>query len=167
VKSSRSNPRLKRGNPFLTEKRHDPYRARTKLRESTVCPQCGVRYSHGRWTWPKTSTYAVKNELCPACRRINDHYPAGEVVISGSFLDEHRAEVLATIRHLEEGERAQHPLNRIMSIDEHDGTLVVSTTDIHLPHQIGHALRSAWGGTARIHYDLDGYFTRVTWQRDD
>ena len=29
------------------------------------------------------------------------------------------------------------------------------------------ALKDAWGGTTRTHYDREGYFTRVRWQRDD
>lgn len=167
MKASRPSRRLLRGNPFLTEKRHDPYRAREKLREATTCPQCGVRYRNGRWSWPKTQTAALKSRLCPACRRINDRYPAGEIALSGSFLDEHREEILATVRRLAESERAEHPLHRIMSIDEHDGKILIGTTDIHLPHRIVHALRDAWGGTTRTHYDLDGYFTRVLWERND
>jgi len=167
VKATRPTRRLTRGNPFLKEKVHDPYRTREKLREATGCPQCGVRYRNGRWTWPRTQTRVVRNQLCPACRRINDRCPAGEVVISGSFLDAHRKEILATARHIEEAEKNEHPLHRIISVDEHDDAITISTSDVHLPHHIAHALRDAWGGTMKTHYDLEGYFARVRWERND
>jgi len=159
--------RYTRGNPLLREQIHDPYRSREKLQEATRCPQCGIRYRNGRWTWPKTQTSAFKSHLCPACRRTNEHCPAGELVISGSFAAAHREEILGRVRHVEEAERNQHPLHRIMAIEQRGAKTVVTTTDIHLPHCIGHALKDAWGGTLRTQYDLEGYFTRVRWQRND
>jgi hypothetical protein len=167
VKSSHPIRRQQRGNPFLKEKIHDPYRADEKLREATSCPQCGVRYKNGRWAWPKTQTFALKKQHCPACRRINDRYPAGEIVLSGEFLDGHRDEILVRARHVEASERSEHPLHRIMSIEDRGGDTVITTTDIHLPHRIGHALQDAWGGRLNTHYDREGYFTRVQWERNE
>ena len=167
VKVSRPAHRLMRGNPLLRESIHDPYRSREKLRQATRCPQCGVQYRNGRWAWPKTQTRALRKRLCPACRRFNDHYPAGEILVSGSFVASHRNEILARIRHVEASERAQHPLHRIMTIDERDTAITITTADIHLPRRIAHALEDAWGGTAKTHYDRDGYFTRVRWERND
>jgi NMD protein affecting ribosome stability and mRNA decay len=167
VKTPRAAHHLKRGNPFLKEKVHDPYRSRTKLREATSCPQCGVQYRNGRWIRPKLQTHALKRELCPACRRINDRYPAGEVVITGEFARSHRQEIISRAQHIEAAERALHPLHRIIGIDERDDAVVISTTDIHLPHQITHALHDAWGGETKTHYDLDGYFTRMIWNRNE
>jgi hypothetical protein len=166
-KGPRSARRILRGNPFLRERVHDPYRSGEKLREATCCPECGARYSNGRWTWSKTAGTGLKRQLCPACQRIEDRYPAGEVTLAGSFLDGHRREILATVSHVGESERSEHPLNRIMSIDEQDdGTITITTTDIHLPHRIAHAIKDAWGGTMKTHYDLEGYFTRVQWERN-
>ena len=164
MKARRPTRRL-RGNPLLRERIHDPYRAQQKLSESTRCPECGAQYRKGRWLWPRASAHGLKQQLCPACRRTKDHYPAGEIVLSGSFLNEHREEILSRVHHIEELERQEHPLNRIMAIDEGDAEIKISTTDIHLPHYIGHALRDAWGGVTRTHYDLDGYFVRVQWRR--
>jgi hypothetical protein len=158
--------RESRGNPLLREKRHDPYRSGVKLREATRCPQCGVRCKNGRWTWPKRQTSALKSQLCPACRRSNDHYPAGELVLSGPVLDAHREEILSRARNIEESERSEHPLHRIMAIEQRGADTVITTTDIHLPHRIGHALKAAWGGQLKTHYDLEGYFTRVQWERN-
>ena len=166
MKSPRSRRKIQRGNVLLRERVHDPYRAGRKLRQRTFCPQCGVAYRDGRWVWPDSDSHGLMRQLCPACCRINDHYPAGELLLSGKFLSAHVDEILATIRHVAEAEHAEHPLNRIIAIDEQDGMLVISTTDIHLPHRIAHAIRGAWGGTMKTHYDIEGYFTRVLWERD-
>ena len=166
VKNYRPTRRQIRGNPLLRERVHDPYRADEKLHDATGCPQCGARFRNGRWTWPTSKAGEFRQQLCPACRRINDDYPAGEVILSGSFLKEHRDEVLATVNNIAEAEKGQHPLNRIMSIDEDNDTITVLTTDIHLPHRIAHAVEAAWGGTFTTHYDREGYFARVQWRRD-
>ena len=168
MKPRRTTRRIQRGNPFLTERVHDPYRAGEKPSEAVSCPECGVRCRKGRWVWSAASSAGLKRQLCPACRRINDSYPAGELVLSGEFLTGHRDEILATARHVGEAERSQHPLNRIMSVveDRDEPTIVITTTDVHLPHRIAHAIKDAWGGTMKTHYDLDGYFTRVQWERD-
>jgi hypothetical protein len=167
VKTTRPTRHLTRGNPFLRERVHDPYRAHEKPRDATGCPQCGVRFRNGRWAWPRAGTAEFRRELCPACRRINDHYPAGELVLSGSFLQGHHDEILATARHTAEAERIEHPLNRIMAIDEDPDEITIFTTDVHLPHRIAHALKSAFGGAVSTHYDLEGYFTRALWERND
>jgi len=155
------------GNPLLQEQNHDPYRAQEKLRQATTCPQCGARYRNGRWTWPESDSPAFRSELCPACRRINDDYPAGEIRLSGSFLIGHADEVLATVQHVAEQERRQHPLHRIMAVETDDEDVVILTTDIHLPHRLAHALRDAWGGAVSQHYDPAGYFARARWERND
>jgi hypothetical protein len=168
VKSPHTFRRQQRGNPFLRERIHDPYRAGEKLRESTYCPDCGVRYRNGRWMWPKGLTITgFRAQLCPACQRIEDRYPAGELLLSGDFLEGHRDQILSRVRNVEASERAEHPLHRIIAIEPHGAAQVVSTTDIHLPHRIGHALKDAWGGNLKTHYDLEGYFTRVQWERND
>jgi hypothetical protein len=53
-----------------------------------------------------------------------------------------------------------------MSIDERGADILINTTDIHLPRQIAHAVKDAWGGTTKTHYDVEGYFTRVRWERE-
>ncbi|HEY5666392.1 MAG TPA: BCAM0308 family protein [Gammaproteobacteria bacterium] len=151
----------------MRELEHDPYRAGEKLSESVRCPDCGVQYHDGRWVWPKTEAPELKVQPCPACRRIADGYPAGELVLTGSFLSENREQVLATATHFEGSQRDEHPLNRIIAIEDRDSEIVVTTTDVHLPHGIAHALKDAWGGEMKTHYDEEGYFTRVHWERND
>jgi hypothetical protein len=126
-----------------------------------------VTYRNGRWVWPSIETAALRAVHCPACRRIDDHYPAGELLLSGSFLARHREEIIATARRVGEFERNEHPLHRIMAIEENGDETVITTTDIHLPHRIAHALEDAFGGSMSTHYDLEGYFARARWQRDN
>jgi len=85
--------------------------------------------------------------------------------VHGAFATKHRGEILNVARNIERDEKAQHPLHRIMRTEDIDGMLRITTTDIHLPHAIGHALRDAWDGELKTHYDVDGYHARVDWIR--
>ncbi len=146
---------------------HDPYKTRLKLHDPSVCPDCGALYHSGRWTWPEVPPPEnAEPERCQACHRIHDHYPAGWVTLSGGFVASHRAEILHLLRHNEELEKAEHPLHRIMDIEDENGALVVTTTDIHLPRRIGEALHHAYRGTLDYHYEEETYRLRVRWSRD-
>ncbi|HWA80497.1 MAG TPA: BCAM0308 family protein, partial [Acetobacteraceae bacterium] len=83
----------------------DPYKRPEKLHEPTVCRQCGAVYHGGRWQWAERPPGAHE-ELCQACHRINDDYPAGIVTITGDFIGPHKAEILAIVRRQEEIEKA-------------------------------------------------------------
>ena len=143
---------------------HDPYQDREKLEEPTVCSDCSAVYHQGRWQWLTPPVNALRAR-CPACRRIHEKLPAGHVSIEGQFAREHRAELLALVRHLETREKAEHPLQRIMSIDEQDDKLTITTTDIHLARGIGEALRHAFQGELAFHHNKSEYLLRVHWQR--
>jgi hypothetical protein len=104
--------------------------------------------------------------VCPACQRIKDRYPAGELTVSGAFAAAHADEISGLIHNTADIESREHPLHRIMSIKRRKGAIVVTTTDVHLPHRLGHALKDAWGGTLATHYDDAGYYARVTWERE-
>jgi hypothetical protein len=160
-------PRQTRGNPRLQEERHDPYRTSSKLRGPRRCTQCGATYLKGRWRWEKLTPPAAATATCPACRRSNDRYPAGEVILRGAFIGAHGDEILRLIRNVEADETREHPLHRIMAVGRHSGEITITTTDVHLPRRLGHALEGAWHGTLATHYDEDGYFARVVWERND
>lgn len=105
--------------------------------------------------------------VCPACRRVRDRYPAGEVVVTGSFVASHGDEIESLIRNTADKEASAHPLHRIMQLVRRKSTITVTTTDVHLPHRIGHALKDAYGGALATHYDDAGYYSRVAWERND
>ena len=66
-------------------------------------------------------------------------------------------------RHQEDAEKREHPLNRIMAIDEEDEAIVIKTTDIHLPRRIGAAVKRAFIGRLKEDFDDSGHFVRVNW----
>jgi hypothetical protein len=106
-------------------------------------------------------------ELCQACHRINDEYPAGVVTLKSPLVREHGDEMVNLVRNLEHNEKRDHPLNRIMAIDKEAlDTLVITTTDIHLPRRIGTAIHHAFHGDLKLHFDEDNYFIRVDWTRE-
>ena len=141
----------------------DPYEPRLKPRGLTVCGRCLAVYHHGRWQWETHPTGATE-ALCPACRRIEDRAPAGILTVHGTFHPEQRDAMIALLRHQEQAEREDHPLNRIMDIVEKPDAVIVTTTDIHLPRRLGEALRRVLHGTLDIHFDDTSYFVRVDWR---
>jgi NMD protein affecting ribosome stability and mRNA decay len=140
----------------------DPYQREQKLHDRTVCPQCGAVYHGGRWQWVLKAEVAFE-ELCAACRRINDKFPAGVVTLRGEFAREHKEEMVRLARHQEEAEKKEHPLNRIINIEDDVHGVVIHTTDIHLPRRIGEAVRRAFHGEIEDNFEKDGYFVRVNW----
>jgi hypothetical protein len=160
-------PRVRRGNPGLQEEIHDPYRSGRKPRAPVACPECGAVCVRGHWSWkvPRLPRPAAALR-CPACRRIKDRYPAGEITIVGEFAIAHAAEALRLVENVVRAEAEEHPLNRVMGIRKAPAAIRIETTDIHLPRRIGHALERAWGGELSTHYDEQGCFVRVGWRRD-
>ncbi len=104
---------------------------------------------------------------CQACHRINDGYPAGLVSLAGPRLPALKAQILQLVRHEEEAERKEHPLNRVVEIEEGAEGLMVKTTDIHLPRRIGEAVQRAYRGELEIHFDEQNYFVRVNWKSSE
>jgi len=142
----------------------DSYEARAKKGQSTVCPDCKAVFRAGRWQWLHEPE-AAHHERCPACRRIHDRLPAGYVKLEGAFFEQHREEVLALVRNLEQKEKAEHPLQRLMAIADEGGGVLVTTTDSHLARSIGEALRHAYHGEVEIHHNPDDNLARVHWKR--
>jgi hypothetical protein len=144
--------------------RHDPYQAKGKYAEPTVCSSCRAVFQHGRWAWAAVPEGAAEAE-CPACHRIRDRQPAGYLTLTGAASAEEREALTRLARNVEKRENAEHPLHRIMAI-EHDGDeLRVTTTDAHLPQRIGERVRHAHKGTLKIVYGHDAYAVRVHWRK--
>lgn len=156
--------RISRHDILYKERRHDPYRASHKLSEPTVCPQCGAVFHEGRWQWLRAPADAHQ-ESCPACRRMQDSFPAGFVTLQGEFFLGHQEEIMQLVHNVEEREREEHPMKRIMGIEENDGETLITTTDIHLARGIGEAIHDAWQGKLEFHYNEDEYLLRVNWVR--
>ena len=69
------------------------------------------------------------------------------------------------IRHHEAREKAQHPLQRIMAIEEDAEGVTATTTDVHLARDIALALERAYKGELLFHYNKEDNLLRATWVR--
>jgi hypothetical protein len=131
-----------------------------------LCRTCGAVYERRRWRWGEAPADAERS-TCPACHRIADRYPAGVVRLTGSFIARRPAAAIAIARNVEEYERSEHPLERIMSLEQHEGEIEIETTGTHLARGIGKAIEHALGGTLEIDQPPGEHFVRVHWIRDD
>lgn len=148
----------------LAEHVDDSYKSRGKLPDPTLCPQCGAVFHKGKWQWlPKPE--AAHSEMCPACHRIHDNLPAGYVKLDGEFFVHSRDEILNLVHHVEQREKAEHPLQRIMKIEDEDGSVLVTTTDIHLARGIGEAINHAYQGHLQLDYNTEENLLRIHWTR--
>jgi hypothetical protein len=157
-------PRDKKDRSVRAQK-HDPYKAKGKLPEPSVCRQCKVVYHKGRWTWgqPPPGSHEV---LCPACERIRDDAASGVLLMTGDFVASHRQEVLGLARNEEARVKAEHPLARIMKIEDQTEApqgVVITTTDPHLARRIGEKLHHAHHGTFTCRYEENEDLLRANW----
>lgn len=151
---------------LIKEMVHDPYMTRSKPVEPTVCPECGVVFSAGRWQWLTEIPDGANQEPCPACQRIGDKVPAGFLTLSGDFFNEHRDEIMHLVHNKVEAQKAQHPMKRLMGVEDQDtGGVVITFTDVHLPRGVGEAIERAYEGDLDIHYTEEAGIVRVYWRR--
>jgi NMD protein affecting ribosome stability and mRNA decay len=154
---------IHRQDGLFKEHVHDAYKAKGKLAEPTVCPECGAVFHEGRWQWRLVPENAHQ-QTCPACHRIHDHYPAGFLTLKGEFFKAHREEIMNLVHNHEKRELTEHPQKRIMAVEEDkEGATLVTTTDIHLAHGMGEALHHAYKGELNFHYNPEQNLLRVSW----
>lgn len=153
---------IQRHDGLFQERVHDAYKVKGKLHEPTVCTQCGAVFHQGRWQW-KAAPENAHQEICPACHRIHDHFPAGFLTLKGAFFKSHRDEIMHLVHNHEQRERAEHPLKRIIATEEKDDATLVTTTDIHLARGLGEAVHHAYQGELEFHYNPEQNLLRVNW----
>jgi NMD protein affecting ribosome stability and mRNA decay len=149
---------------LIQEFEHDTYKARGKLPEPTRCNGCGAVFHKGRWQWLAPPAGAHET-LCPACHRVADRYPGGFLTLAGDFLGAHRDEILHLARNVETREKNQHPLRRVMAIEEQGDNVLITTTDMQLARAIGDAIRHAYQGDIDYRYTAETNILRVSWSR--
>lgn len=146
---------------------HDRDRAHQHHAGHQHCSGCGAYFSTGRWSWQAPPADSpCETVTCPACRRIAEHDAAGNLSLSGAFLQAHRTEIVNLIRHTEAQESKEHALERLIDIADEGERLMVSTTGTHLANRIAHALEAAYDGTAHYTYTDNETHLDVSWKRD-
>jgi NMD protein affecting ribosome stability and mRNA decay len=150
---------------LIQEEVHDPYMTRKKPSEPSICSECGVVFADGRWQWQSEPPAGAERLLCPCCQRIRDRVPAGFLTLDGEFFAAHREEILNLVHNKVEAQKAQHPMKRLMGIEDTEEGTVLTFTDRHLPRGAGEAIESAYEGDLEIQYTDDAGIVRVYWRR--
>lgn len=152
----------------LGGKSANPYHEGKKYPEPTQCPRCNLIYRGGRWQKSEEPSQPMDHSShCPACRREIDRLPAGLLYLSGAYLEQHRQEILNIANNQSESAAAHRPLQRIMWIEDADGTTEIATTNSHLAMRIGKAIADACKGDLTIKHAPDAQLVRVYWERSD
>jgi hypothetical protein len=150
----------------------DTYLPRLSPKGILQCPGCGVVYYRRRWTLtlpagvpafiaPYDRTGGI---FCPACVKIREAYPSGEVFLSGVTENDKR-EIFRILRNEEGRAREKNPLERIMSVEAHNGGWKVATTTEKLAQRLGRCLRNARGGKLVYKWGHNNKFVRVYWEK--
>ena len=142
----------------------DPYQARGKWREPTVCAECGAIFTKGRWQWGEAPDGAHR-QRCPACSRIHDKVPAGILTLSGDFFEQHKDEIMRLVHNAQDKEKAEHPLERIMGIESQGANTIVSYSSVHLAKGTGQALHDAYQGEFNFEYAERDSVLHASWKR--
>lgn len=154
-----------RWSPFPVEHIADRYKQPAAAPALATCPVCHAVFMRGHWQWRAVPSGAVRL-VCSACARIADNMPAGRVVLAGDFEAAHRHEILALVRNREAGLRAQHPMERLMSVQSDNQGTTIATTGVHLARDVGNAIHHAYRGKLTIDYDHAETELHVNWRRD-
>jgi NMD protein affecting ribosome stability and mRNA decay len=168
MNQNRVNPAAsQRRDQIFRESIHDPYLARSKPKEPTVCSVCGLVFMKGRWQSVDEIPSGAASAVCPACQRIRDKVPAGLLTLSGRFFDGHRDEIMHLVDNTVASQRTEHPLKRIMATEDSDEGTVISFTDTHLPHAVGAAVENAYKGELKVQFNEGAGIVHAHWRRDD
>ncbi|MBI4522315.1 MAG: ATPase [Deltaproteobacteria bacterium] len=155
------------------DKDRDTYLPRWSPGGVLYCRGCGSTYYRRRWTLQPPQEVldwgAFRNEirfaLCPACRKLREHYPSGELRLVGVPAREEQ-EVFRLLRNEEERAREKNPLERIMRIQRDAEEWRVETTTEKLAQRLGRCVRKARGGKVVFKWSHNRKFARVLWQKE-
>jgi len=128
-------------------------------------------YYRRRWTLTPAggvptflASAGTSEKICPACRKIRDGYPSGELVVSG-VTESDKREIFRILRNEEGRAKEKNPLERIMSLEAHNGGWKVATTTEKLAQRLGRCLRNAHGGKLVYKWGHNTKFVRVYWKK--
>jgi hypothetical protein len=132
------------------------------------CSGCGAFYYRRHWTLTPPGEFGTQGRphpaYCPACTKIKDRYPGGELRLAG-FDTTERGEIARILRNEEERARAKNPLERIMRMEAADGGWKIETTTEKLAQRLGRAVHKARGGRVEYKWSHNNKFVRVWWEK--
>jgi hypothetical protein len=143
---------------------NDPYRLTEKLPGGATCRSCGLTVQQGRWTWSSPEKAALST-TCPACRRLEDDYPAGYLMLEGPFFGQKRKEIMNLVRNVAEAEKKEHPMERVMAVRKDGEATLITTTGVHIARRLGESLKRSYRGDLKINYEDGEKRIRVSWFR--
>jgi len=147
----------------------DTFLPRRSPKEIIQCSGCGAFYHRRHWTLVSPAGFNppvhVHPIYCPACRKIKERCPSGEVDLSGVGAGD-RGEVLRILRNEERRAREKNPLERIMRLAGAEGEWKVETTTEKLAQRLGRALCKARGGKVAYRWSHNNKFLRVLWRNE-
>ncbi len=152
---------------LLQEGIHDPYFVKQRYRDPSVCEKCNVLFRNGVFEWSRTIPPNATRMVCPACRRIEDKFEGGLVVLEGNFLLTHKQDIINIITNTEKAEQAARPLERIISMTDNGTRIEIHTTYEHIARRIGEAVRKAYKGELTVQYPEGEKYARVFWKREE
>jgi hypothetical protein len=127
----------------------DTYLPRLSPSGIIQCRGCGAFYYRRSWTLklPAEARGSTDNKraFCPACNKMQEKYPVGELHLLGVEGDERRA-IVSILRNEKEWARLKNPLERIMRLQQAKGDWKIETTTEKLAQRLGRCVKKARGG---------------------
>jgi hypothetical protein len=163
-------PSLKKYNTMYKKRvlERDSYLPRRSPKGIIQCTGCGAFYYKRRWTLRApsefTSPFHAHAIYCPACRKMRERFPGGELHLLGIEADD-RSEIARMLRNEEERARQKNPLERIMRLQAKNGDWWVETTTEKLAQRLGRCVHKARGGKLQYKMGHNNKFMRVVWEK--
>jgi NMD protein affecting ribosome stability and mRNA decay len=149
----------------------DPYRPDEHGETGMVCSRCGAIYFNQHWSLDEAKrtqiqlSTAVREVICPGCKKISEGYPEGIVTLRGDYWPQHENEILNLIRNEERRAVSDNPLERIIDIRHEGEELILETTNERLAQRIGQRIDKAHNGHVEYKWSGNDHLLRVYWQR--
>jgi|GEM_PF-2410130 len=103
------------------------------------CPECGAVYFKKAWHMKApegVSTEGAKSELCMADMMKKNNEYEGKVTIA-NMPAQYKADVINLVKNMSAHAMFQNPMHRVLSIEDHDSTIEIFTSENQLAQQIG------------------------------
>lgn len=152
-----------------TDESADPYLNEKPEREPAVCKECKNIDHNKQWYLPSQvdlePAEISESFICPGCKKINNNYYLGELMISGKFVSPHRDEISHLIENEVDRAREKNPLQKLVEAEGKEGAVIMRTTNGKFAERLGRALNKAYKGDLEI--DKSEPTIRVFWERNN